>query len=44
MPADWESLRRQWEYGHAVNAGIVFLALLATTLAVVRRGARRRRE
>jgi hypothetical protein len=37
MPENWDSLRRQWEYGHAVNAGIVFLALLATGLAVMRR-------
>lgn len=38
MPENWETLRRHWEYGHAVNACIVFLALLATGLAVVRRG------
>jgi hypothetical protein len=41
MPQDWEDLRRQWEYGHAVNAGILFLALLATGLAVAKRGSAR---
>lgn len=34
---NWEALRRHWEYGHAANALIVFIALLATALAVVRR-------
>jgi len=30
MPADWEVLRNQWEYSHAVNALLTFLALSAT--------------
>ena len=30
MPADWEALRDQWEYSHAVNALLTFLALSAT--------------
>ena len=30
MPADWEALRNQWEYSHAVNALLTFLALSAT--------------
>ena len=34
IPGDWESLRRDWEYGHAANALIVFAALLATGRAV----------
>jgi hypothetical protein len=41
MPENWEELRRQWEYGHAINAGILFLALLATGLAVAKRGSAR---
>jgi|SRR5688572_18218456 hypothetical protein len=27
MPEKWETLRRQWEYSHAVNAVLMFLAL-----------------
>jgi hypothetical protein len=27
LPDHWESLRRQWEYSHAVAAGLYFLAL-----------------
>jgi hypothetical protein len=34
-PADWEALRRQWEYSHAANAGLVFLALCSVVLSVV---------
>ena len=30
MPADWEALRKQWEYSHAANALLAFVALLAT--------------
>lgn len=30
VPDTWQELRRQWEYGHAANALIVFVALLAT--------------
>ncbi len=37
QPADWEELRRQWEYGHAVDAVIVWLAFLATSIACSRR-------
>lgn len=28
---NWDSLRRQWEYSHAANAALTFLALCATT-------------
>jgi len=38
MPAGWETLRRQWEYGHAVNAVLTFAALLAVTFAQPPRG------
>jgi membrane associated rhomboid family serine protease len=27
MPETWETLRRQWEYSHAVNAVLTFAAL-----------------
>jgi hypothetical protein len=33
--ANWEELRRRWEYSHAVNAGITFLAFCAVTLAAL---------
>src|SRR5690242_16099077 len=38
-PANWFELRRQWEYSHAVNAGLNFLAfcLLVTATARPRR-------
>jgi len=36
-PANWEALRRQWEYGHAANAAILCAAFLATAMATVRR-------
>lgn len=32
-PENWDALRRQWEYGHAANAVILFAALAAATLA-----------
>lgn len=36
-PNGWETLRRQWEWGHAANALVVFAAFLATCQAVIRR-------
>jgi hypothetical protein len=35
VPANWESLRRQWEYGHAVNAVVTFVAFCSVTLAAL---------
>lgn len=35
VPAGWQALRAQWEYGHAVNAILTFLAFCAVALAVV---------
>ena len=32
-PADWEGLRAHWEYSHAANAVLTFLALLASVVA-----------
>jgi hypothetical protein len=33
LPEDWEALRRQWEYSHAANAGLTFLALCLSVLS-----------
>jgi len=33
-PANWQELRTQWEYGHAVNAVITLVALTSVTLAI----------
>jgi hypothetical protein len=30
-PADFEAVRRQWEYSHAVNAALTFAALVTVT-------------
>jgi hypothetical protein len=35
-PANWQILRQQWEYSHAVNAGIAFLAFCLVTVASLR--------
>lgn len=35
-PENWQALRTQWEYSHAVNAGVTFLAFCAATLAALR--------
>jgi hypothetical protein len=32
---DWQELRRQWEFSHAVNAGGTFLAFCAATIAAL---------
>ncbi|EIM24438.1 hypothetical protein [Microvirga lotononidis] len=37
IPDNWETLRRQWEYGHLASAIIVFGALLATACAAMHR-------
>jgi len=34
-PAAFEAARRQWEYSHAVNAVLTFVALIAITASVV---------
>jgi hypothetical protein len=34
-PANWETLRQQWEYSHAVNTAIVFMALCLATLSAL---------
>jgi hypothetical protein len=35
VPADWQELRIQWEYAHAANAVLTFLALCAVTWSVL---------
>jgi hypothetical protein len=40
-PENWELLRTQWEYSHAANAAITFLALLCSVGGAVASGMRR---
>jgi hypothetical protein len=40
-PADWEALRAQWEYSHAVNAAVMFLAFCLATAASLKAAAQR---
>ena len=35
VPAEWQELRTQWEYAHATNAVLTFLALCALTWSVL---------
>ena len=35
LPADWQDLRRRWEYSHAINAGLYFIALVLVTLSLL---------
>jgi hypothetical protein len=35
VPENWMALRTQWEYSHAVNAGLTFVALCATAWSAV---------
>jgi hypothetical protein len=35
IPQNWERLRTQWEYSHAVNAVVLFVALCASVLSVL---------
>lgn len=35
MPEPFEEARRQWEYSHAANAGLTFLAFCALLLAIL---------
>lgn len=36
QPENWESLRTQWEYSHAVNAVITLLTFCCAKLASLR--------
>jgi hypothetical protein len=40
VPENWEQLRTQWEYSHAVNAVITFVALLCAVGASLSAGRR----
>ena len=35
QPANWSELRAQWEYSHAVNAVITFVAFCCTVISVL---------
>ena len=35
VPDNWEQLRDQWEYSHAVNALLMFVALVCSVLAAI---------
>ncbi|HXD44513.1 MAG TPA: DUF1772 domain-containing protein [Pseudolabrys sp.] len=35
VPDDWQFLRRQWEFSHAVNAVITFAAFCCLSLSVI---------
>lgn len=37
LPDNWEGLRRQWEYSHAVGAGLYFVALTLLTVSLLDR-------
>lgn len=37
IPADWEDLRRQWEYSHAVGALFQLLVMASLIIAALRR-------
>lgn len=37
LPGDWETLRRQWEFSHAVAAVLYFAALAALTVSATAR-------
>jgi hypothetical protein len=40
VPDNWEQLRSEWEYSHAVNAALTFLALLCAVGGALSSGAR----
>ena len=35
MSSDWEALRQKWEWSHAANAVLTFIALCCATISVV---------
>jgi hypothetical protein len=35
LPENWHGLRQQWEYSHAVGAGLSFMALMALVLGLL---------
>jgi MFS family permease len=41
IPDNWEAVRRQWEYAHAANAVLTFVAIVALSLSVLAWGEER---
>jgi len=35
LPDNWSEFRQEWEYSHAVNAAVMFIALVSVTLSVI---------
>ena len=35
LPENWQELRRQWEYSHAIGAGLYLVAFLALLLSLL---------
>lgn len=35
LPDNWEALRQQWEYSHAINAFVIFFAFCALSWSVL---------
>lgn len=35
VPANWEVLRRQWEYSHAVNTALAFVSICLVTMSIL---------
>lgn len=35
LPDHWQALRRQWEYAHAVDAGLYFIAFVSLLLSLL---------
>ncbi|HXH09314.1 MAG TPA: DUF1772 domain-containing protein [Alphaproteobacteria bacterium] len=35
LPENWQALRRQWEYAHAVGAGLYVMAFIALTISTL---------
>jgi hypothetical protein len=35
VPENWKTLRRQWEYSHAVNTAILFVAVCSATIGAL---------
>lgn len=44
IPDNWEAVRRQWEYAHAANAVLTFVAIVALSLSVLAWGEERQLE
>lgn len=35
LPDNWQELRRQWEYSHAIGAGLYFIAFISLLLSLL---------